>query len=309
MLQIYFNFCILLSFFFVSDSFSQTCNCDEKIEELWQIRPVGEYQLNSIRSDIENSFGNLKHYPSRSEVSTLLYFLNGTETVYDDFIKHYGFKFDLMEGVYESYAQLGMKQILAFVKNNIEHDPRVIIEVGTFIGSGLLHVWAPYAKSLQEPAIVLCVDTWLGDINMRSAQSFRKFMRLKGGNPTLYHTFMNRVISHNQTDVTFPFVTTSLLAARTISVFNWIVDIVFIDSAHEIGETLSELLLYFQLLRPGGLMIGDDYRDFPAVKHDVDLFVKMKGDQVTFRLFFYENIWGIIKNKPDILEMVVESIE
>jgi hypothetical protein len=39
------------------------------------------------------------------------------------------------------------------------------------------------------------------------------------------------------------------------------------------GETRIELHLYFQLLRPGGLLMGDDYQDFPAVRADVDEFV------------------------------------
>lgn len=30
-------------------------------------------------------------------------------------------------------------------------------------------------------------------------------------------------------------------------------------------------------MRKGGLLLGDDYEMFPAVKHDVDIFVKEKG--------------------------------
>ena len=43
-----------------------------------------------------------------------------------------------------------------------------------------------------------------------------------------------------------------------------------------------ELSLYYDLLPPGGIIIGDDYMMFPAVKHDVDLFCKVQGIQLLF---------------------------
>ena len=57
----------------------------------------------------------------------------------------------------------------------------------------------------------------------------------------------------------------------------WFVDLIYIDSAHERGETIIEIHLYWQLVRPGGLLMGDDYRDFPAVRSDVDEFARCEG--------------------------------
>jgi len=44
----------------------------------------------------------------------------------------------------------------------------------------------------------------------------------------------------------------------------------FLDSAHEHGETYVEACVFFKLLRVGGLLCGDDYYSFPAVKADID---------------------------------------
>ena len=54
-------------------------------------------------------------------------------------------------------------------------------------------------------------------------------------------------------------------------------DVAYIDTAHEQGETLGEMFAYWELLRPGGLLLGDDYNYFPAVKYDVDAFVGHKN--------------------------------
>lgn len=60
------------------------------------------------------------------------------------------------------------------------------------------------------------------------------------------------------------------------------VDAIYLDSAHEYGETFLELMMYWEVLKPGGVLFGDDYHGFPAVKHDVDLFVTMKGLNLQF---------------------------
>ena len=63
----------------------------------------------------------------------------------------------------------------------------------------------------------------------------------------------------------------SIVAARALKELEFIIDFIYLDSAHEKGETYAELVLYFELLRGGGLICGDDY-NWEAVNHDVQLF-------------------------------------
>ena len=90
----------------------------------------------------------------------------------------------------------------------------------------------------------------------------------------------------------FPLSMPSIVGARLLARLPWIVDVVYLDSAHEKGETFVELHLYFELLRPGGLLIGDDYAMFPAVKHDVDRFARCHGLIVRHPT---ENTWLMAK--------------
>ena len=67
---------------------------------------------------------------------------------------------------------------------------------------------------------------------------------------------------------------TSIVAARALHELEYIIDLIYVDSAHEKGETYAELVLFYDLLRKGGLICGDDYLWWEAVRHDVDLFRK-----------------------------------
>lgn len=63
---------------------------------------------------------------------------------------------------------------------------------------------------------------------------------------------------------------------------NYEIDFVYLDSAHECGETFLELSLCFDLLPPGGIIFVDDYFMFPAVRHDVVLFCKIISQELRF---------------------------
>ena len=48
-------------------------------------------------------------------------------------------------------------------------------------------------------------------------------------------------------------------------------DFIYLDASHEKGETLLEMSQGFALLRPGGVLVGDDL-DWPAVEADLASF-------------------------------------
>ena len=50
---------------------------------------------------------------------------------------------------------------------------------------------------------------------------------------------------------------------------------IYLDSAHEQGETLIELALYWNILQPGGILFGDDW-SWMTVRCDVKKFVYAK---------------------------------
>merc|ERR1712187_361816 len=90
-----------------------------------------------------------------------------------------------------------------------------------------------------------------------------------------------------------PFSATSTIGARWLATERYQPDLVYVDTAHEVGETELELNLYWNLLKNGGVLAGDDYPDWPGVKHDVDSFVKRH--QLDLRFAPSGKTWYVMK--------------
>ena len=286
--RIFLEFTIIFLTFFVLHAHALDCDCSKYVDSLWQMKPVGEGQLFGILRKIEAKYGKSKHYPSRNELFDVLYHqahspFDGLDAGHND------------TSTYLSSAEVTAKPITKFVISVLGGPPKFALEVGTFIGNGAISVWGPMVKNSTD-GFVLCVDSWEGDINMRLGPQFQEFMSLKHGMPILFSRFMHRVKQHNMHEHIYPLPMPSLTAARLLASLNWIVDVIYLDSAHEIGETFAELYMYFQLVRSGGILMGDDYVNFPAVKHDVDLFVAYKGNSVLTFTLIVANQWAILKH-------------
>jgi hypothetical protein len=169
--------------------------------------------------------------------------------------------------------------------------PTFGIEVGSFIGSSAI-VLGNMVK--QTNGVLLCVDTWCGDINMWLMEGFHSTMNKEDGNPKIYDSFILNMMNNNLTDTVIPLRVSSIIGARMLKVLNYEIDFVYVDSAHEAGETFMELMLYHDILKNKGILFGDDYHGFPAVKYDVDLFCKY----FNYELYFTGDgdTWIIQKN-------------
>lgn len=175
-------------------------------------------------------------------------------------------------------AHIGVATLNA-LKNLLGRMPRFGVEVGSFIGSSATFL-GNYMKRFD--GVLLCIDTWCGDTNMWLMDRFHTQMGKDDGNPKIYDYFMKRMIEEDLTDTVIPFRVSSIVGARALKVLKYKIDFVYLDSAHEAGETFMELMLYHDLLASGGVLFGDDYHGFPAVKHDVDLFCKVHKYTLTF---------------------------
>lgn len=175
--------------------------------------------------------------------------------------------------------------------NKLGYVPKFGIEVGSFIGSSAI-ILGNMVKS--NNGVLLCVDTWCGDINMWLMDRFHSTMDKEDGNPKIYDYFILNIMNNNLTDTIIPLRVSSIVGARMLKVLNYEIDFVYVDSAHEAGETFMELMLYHDVLKNKGIIFGDDYKGFPAVKYDVDLFCK----HFNYKLFFTGDgdTWIIQKN-------------
>jgi hypothetical protein len=176
-----------------------------------------------------------------------------------------------------------LEQAWALLPHRGKH-ARLVVEVGSFVGrsSVLIGNWLRKRQSTFEGAgrahnshtvPLLCVDTWTGDVGMTLNQVYPEKIAKKHGHPTLYHTWLLNIIASNLTEQVLPLVAPSLLGARVLDFLRLSIDVLYLDSAHEFRETFMELGAYWPLIRPGGLLIGDDL-NWRAVSHDAQLFAR-----------------------------------
>jgi hypothetical protein len=223
-------------------------------------------QLSKIISD--NNF--YENTPDFTEVSNILF---RCDNLYDN----YSSPTDITTAMCYP-AHIG-ERTLTKINEFLGYSPKLGVEVGSFIGSSA-KVLGNYLK--ENNGLLLCIDTWCGDINMWLGDAFTATMGKSDGNPRIYDHFMINMINANLTNTVIPIRTSSVVAARMLKVLKYKIDFVYIDSAHEAGETFLELALYHDILKSGGVVFGDDYHGFPAVKYDLDLFCKSYGYTLTF---------------------------
>lgn len=137
--------------------------------------------------------------------------------------------------------------------------PKLIIEVGTWKGASAINM-ARSALLLEPEAIVLCVDTWLGSNEVLwSDPEMRTLLQLEHGRPSVYRQFLANVILQDLTNTVFPLPMTSVAAAELLRRFRIQADLIYIDAGHGEYEVYGDLQNYWSLLRPSGILFGDDY--------------------------------------------------
>ncbi len=188
--------------------------------------------------------------------SSVMASLHGVD-IYDGFEAALG---EDLQGWNSDHPVLG--QAVATLK------PRVVVDVGVWKGRSSIFL----ANMLQRHGIdgvVVSVDTFLGStehwIN-RADPDFHASLRMQHGMPRLYWQFLSNVVRYGCADRIVPLPQTSGNAALILRALGIVADLVHIDAAHEHDAVLADARAYWQLLAPGGLLVGDDYApDWPEV--------------------------------------------
>jgi hypothetical protein len=151
--------------------------------------------------------------------------------------------------------------------------PNLIVEVGTWKGASAITM-ARAVQKLGLPTKIVCVDTWLGSIEMWLDQNDgEKYggMNIQHGGPMVYRTFINNIVCLGLTDIIIPFQVPSALAAQFFQKKKIHPDMVYVDASHEFEDVWQDIKAWFALLADGGVMIGDDYEPkWPGVIQAVE---------------------------------------
>ena len=167
-------------------------------------------------------------------------------------------------------------ELLARVK------PVRIIEVGTWKGGSAIHM-ATVARKLDIVPEIICVDTWLGAVEFWTDQKDPgRYLALKcrNGYPTVYYQFVANVIHHQCQDLITPFPQTATIAALWFRRYGIKAELIYIDGSHEEEDVYADLVSYWDLVQPGGILVGDDW-GWDGVRLAATRFAKEHGLAVT----------------------------
>lgn len=197
-------------------------------------------------------------------------------TIYENWPNY--FKKNVTYGYRTHLTSSIIKSIIQHITNKSRLNLNFVVEVGSFTGMSAVSMGKLMTEHDLHP-LILCIDTWLGDMNMWINKEVYEYLSPINGRPQVYEQFLANVIGHNLTKIILPFSTTSILGARFLHIFNFHPQAVFLDSAHEQGETLIELALFWPLIQPGGILFGDDW-DWKTVRCDVKKFAYYRQLQI-----------------------------
>jgi hypothetical protein len=141
--------------------------------------------------------------------------------------------------------------------------PRIIVEVGVWLGVSVI-VMGKRVRELNLDCAIIAVDTWLGSAeHMTGINTKIGFPRLHGY-PQIYFTFLSNCVHDRQHGHIVPLPLDSVNAYEVLKHHNIVADVIHLDAGHDYRSVKTDLEVWWPMLRPGGVLIGDDY--YPGSK-------------------------------------------
>jgi hypothetical protein len=156
--------------------------------------------------------------------------------------------------------------------------PDIVIDVGVWKGASTI-LLADLLRQHGVSGAVIAVDTFLGNVEHWDRTSgFSGLMPFRFGRPLLYDQFLSNVVRAGAHDRIVPLPQTTTIAAMLLAKIGVQAGLIHVDASHDYQDVLNDARLYWDILAPGGFLIGDDYNeDWPDVMEAADAFAAEKN--------------------------------
>ncbi|HEX3990650.1 MAG TPA: class I SAM-dependent methyltransferase [Acetobacteraceae bacterium] len=159
--------------------------------------------------------------------------------------------------------------------------PSVVIDVGVWKGASTIYL-ANVMKRHGLAGAVIGVDTFLGSVEHWDPKSaFSGLIPFRFGMPMLYEQFLSNVVRCGAQDRIVPLAQTSMVAGELMRRLGIRAGLIHIDASHDYEDVLQDARTYWEILTPGGFLVGDDYnQDWPDVMRAANQFAEEKSAKV-----------------------------
>ncbi|MFC3126983.1 class I SAM-dependent methyltransferase [Pseudoroseomonas globiformis] len=159
--------------------------------------------------------------------------------------------------------------------------PRYVVDVGVWKGASVAFLATQMAQ-LGLRGAVIAVDTFLGSPehwNRNRPDGIYASLRMDRGQPMLYRQFLSNVAHLGLQASVVPMVQTSENAAMILGRMKLNPEMVHIDAAHEYEPVLRDARRFWEILAPGGVLVGDDW-SWPGVARAAQDFAAEIGQEL-----------------------------
>jgi predicted O-methyltransferase YrrM len=179
--------------------------------------------------------------------------------------------------------------------DHIKNKPDLMfLEIGSFEGRSA--TWLLENILTNKTSKIVCVDTFDGSVEHIDDPELNKLL------PTLYDTFC-----HNISSFADQVIIKRGKSQEILKHMDQLFDFIYIDGDHTAVAVLEDAVLSFALLKPGGILIFDDYmwgvdladktkRNPNIPKNAIDVFLMIYADKLDI---LYIDNQAIISKKPE----------
>lgn len=152
--------------------------------------------------------------------------------------------------------------------------PRVLVEVGVWKGRSALLALREALK-YNDDVVLICIDTWLGSDEHWLDPKLKGLLNIAQGRPRLFEQFMTNVVHSGLERYVAPLPLPSRSAAAILHCHKLRASYIYLDAAHDERSVAEDIALFWPLVTPGGVLVGDDYHpSWPGVIRAVDPFLE-----------------------------------